>query len=142
MSIPGSLIFPIAVVSGCALGTSVYCAFRSTAPERRVHLRLYAMTAAVAATIWIGMALVSVVGGAGSQGPVQYAMQDPVGVAAFRARGYVTLVGYLSVPASLVPIGALFVLQAAGERATGLATVVALWIGVTIVCMPPFMPTV
>lgn len=142
MYLPGSLIFPIAALSGGALGIGVFCALRSTILERRALHLLDSVTAAVAATLWFGVALVALVGGAGSQGPVQYAMQEPVGEAVFSARFYVTLVGFLSVPESLVPIGALFVRQSAGERATGLASVLARWIGIPIVWMPPFAPTV
>jgi hypothetical protein len=142
MSLPGSLIFPIAALSGCTLGVIVFCALRSFVRERRALHVLYSITAAVATTLWVGVVLVSVVGGAGSQGPVQYTIQDPEGLEVFRARGSVTGVGFLSVPASLVPIGALFRRQTPGERMTGLAMVLLLWLGIPVVCYPPFMPTV
>ena len=140
MPLPGSLIFPIAALSGCALGVSVCCALRRTVKERRALHLIYAITSAVAATLWVGVVLVYVVGGAGSQGTVQYAMQEPGGVAVNHARGYLTMVGFLSAPASLVPIGAMLRRQSTGHRTTGLVTVVALWIGIARVCTPPFIP--
>jgi len=142
MNLTGAHIFPLAAASGVALGVIVFAALRSFVQERRALHVLYALTVAVAMTLWVGVALVAMVGGAGSLGPVQYAMQDPGGLAVFRARGSVTGVGYLSVPASLLPLAALFRSQSSGERATGGASVLALWVAVTVVCVPPFMPTV
>lgn len=142
MSLHPSLMLPIAALSGCAVGVVVYRTLRLRARERRALRLVYSFTATVAATLWVGVALVAFVGGAGSQGPVQYAMQEPSGESVFRVRGDFTLVGFLSVPASLIPIGALFARQSTGERVAGVVSILALWLAITTVCTPPFMPTV
>lgn len=142
MPIHPSLILPIAALSGCAVGVVVYRTLRLHVRERRTLRLVYSFTAAIAATLWVGVALVSFVGGAGSQGPVQYAMQEPGGESVFRVRGSFTLIGFLSVPASLIPIGALFTRQSKPERVAGVASIFALWLAIPTVCMPPFMPTV
>jgi uncharacterized membrane protein YhaH (DUF805 family) len=142
MHLPESLIFPISALTGGALGVCLFRALeRVTAEHRTLHL-LYALTAGVAVTLWIGFAVVMFVGGGGSRGPLQYAMQDPGALAVFHVRGYLTFVALPAIPASLVPTLALLRRQSADERLIGFVAILALWLWVGTAWETQFYPTV